>query len=128
MPHVVIEHSADMEARADIAGLCDALRKAALETGLFSPAGVRVRAHRCDFASLADGSPDNGFVDICVRLRAGRPLAARREAAARIFAAAEDFLRPALAAHPVALSLEMREIDPELSLRRNTIRERLRES
>ena len=122
MPHIAVEHSANMEDRADISALCDVLRRAAIETGLFPVAGVRVRAHRCDHASIADGNPAHGFVDIAVRLRAGRPLEAREAAAAGIFAAAEAFLAPAMEAAPVALSLEMRDIDPALSLKTGTIR------
>jgi len=59
LAHVTIEYSANMEARTDIAGLCDALRLAAIATGTLPLAGVRVRALRADHVSVADGNPDH---------------------------------------------------------------------
>jgi 5-carboxymethyl-2-hydroxymuconate isomerase len=124
MPHLSIEYSANLEAVLDLSGFCEALRVAALETGLFPEAGIRVRAHCCHHYAIADGAPENGFIDIAVRLRGGRPLAARKAATERIFHAAEAYLRPLLDRQPRALSLEMRDIDPALSPKLNTIRTR----
>ena len=128
MPHFSIEYSANMEAHVDIAALCETLRIAGIETGLFPEAGIRVRAIRCETYAIADGNPQNGFIDISVRLRAGRPLDARKAATAHIFAAAEQFLQPVIDQHPVALSFEMRDIDPELSPKVNSIRKFLKDS
>lgn len=122
MPHFSIEYSRNLEDRIDMAGLCDCLRRAGIETGVFPMAGIRVRALACDHYSIADGAPDRGFIDISVRLRGGRPLDVRKTATSALFAAAEDFLSEALETLPIALSLEMRDIDPELSPKRNSIR------
>ena len=121
MPHLTIDYSANMEERTDIAALCDCIRLAAIETSVFPLAGIRVRAFRADHVSIADGGTENGFIDISVRLREGRDLEVRREATRHIFAAAEAFLKPVLETHPFALSLEMRNIDPELSPKLNSI-------
>lgn len=125
MPHIILEYSANMEERSDMAALCDHLRRAAIATGVLPMAGVRVRAHRADHVSIADGNPAHGFVDISLRLRGGRDLATRKAAAATLFEAAQSFLAPALAQHPIALSLEVRDIDPELSPKTGTIRDHL---
>lgn len=124
MPHVVIEYSPNLEDAADIKGLCEVLRKTAAELEIFPMTGVRVRATRTDHYTVADGDPENGFIDITVRLRGGRPLDARKAAAAALFDAAETYLAALLEARPVMLSLEMRDIDPDLSPKRNTVRER----
>lgn len=125
MPHLTVEYSANMDDRVDMAQLCDALRLAAIATGDLPLAGIRVRAIRADHVSIADGNADHGFVDISVRLRAGRNLAIRQQATQRIFKAARDFLQPAMQKHPIALSLEMRDIDPDLSPKCGTIRDHL---
>ena len=125
MPHLMIEYSPNMEARADMGELCQVLRRAAIATGVLPMAGIRVRAMRADHVSIADGAPDHGFVDISVRLRGGRDLAVRKDATAQIFTAARDFLQPAMARHSIALSFEMRDIDPELSPKTGTIRDHL---
>ncbi len=126
MPHIVMDYSANMEERTDIGGLCDALRQAAAETGLLPLAGIRVRAFRADHVSIADGDPAHGYVDISVRLRGGRDLAARQAATRHIFTAAETFLAPAMRRYSIALSLEMRDIDPELSPKTGTIRDHMK--
>lgn len=128
MPHLSIDYSANMEDRVDIAELCDVLRRAAIETGVFPMAGVRVRAFRADHVSIADGSDIHGYIDISVRLRGGRPLDTRQEATAHVFAAAEAYLKPAMAEHSIALSIEMRNIDPDLAPKAGTIRDHLREA
>ncbi len=126
MPHILIDYSANMDTRVDIAALCDALRKTAIETGVFPLAGVRVRALRVDHVSIADGNPDHGYIDISIRLREGRDLETRKMATQAIFATAEDFLRPAMTEHSIALSAEMRNIDADLSPKTGTIRDHLK--
>jgi 5-carboxymethyl-2-hydroxymuconate isomerase len=126
--HFTLEYSSNMEGVTDIAKLCDVIRRAAILTGIFALAGIRVRALCAEHVSIADGDPRHGFIDISVRLRAGRDLEARKTATAAIFKSAEEFLAPVLKNHPIALSLEMRDIDPELSPKLNTIRNHIRES
>ena len=125
MPHVIVDYSPDMEERADMAALCDCLRRAAIATGVLPMPGVRVRAIRATHVSIADGAPAHGYVDITVRLRGGRDLATRKQATETIFAAARDFLAPAMSRHSIALSFEMRDIDPELSPKTGSVRDHL---
>jgi 5-carboxymethyl-2-hydroxymuconate isomerase len=122
MPHIMLDYSANLEERLDVAGLCAALRDAAAATGIFPLAGIRVRATACTHSVVADGNPDNGFLDISVRLRGGRPMEAKKAATAQIFAAAEAFTADLMDASPFMLSLEMRDIDPELSPKASSIR------
>lgn len=126
MPHLTIDYSANMEDRVDMARLCGILRLVAIATGVLPLAGVRVRATRADHVSIADGNPNHGFVDISVRLRGGRDIETRKKSTRAIFDAAREFLEPAMARHSIALSFEMRDIDPELSPKTGTIREHLR--
>ena len=118
MPHFSIEYSSNLEDRIDMPALLDTLRKAGVETGVFPLSGIRVRALRCDHHAIADLDPDNAFLDIGVRHRGGRDL--------EIFAAAERFLEPCFKAFPFALSLEMRDIDPELAPKRSSIDEHMK--
>ncbi|MEY8830011.1 5-carboxymethyl-2-hydroxymuconate isomerase [Sedimentitalea sp. XS_ASV28] len=125
MPHLMIDYSANMEDRMDMAAFCDMLRRAAIDTGVLPMPGVRVRAFRADHVSIADGAAHHGYIDISVRLRGGRDLETRKAATKMIFDAARRFLEPVLEQYPVALSLEMREIDPALSPKCGTIRDHL---
>ena len=78
----------------------------------------------------ADGTThqlEYGNIDISIRLRAGRPLDVKKAATQAIFDAAEAFLAPVMARRPLALSLEMRDIDPDLSPKTGTIRDYLKD-
>jgi 5-carboxymethyl-2-hydroxymuconate isomerase len=125
VPHITIDYSPNMEDRADIAALCNVLRVAAIETGILPMPGIRVRAVRATHVSIADGDPEHGYVDISLRLRGGRSDEVKRAATAHVFAAARTFLAPAMAIHSIALSFEMRDIDPDLSPKAGTIRDHL---
>lgn len=122
MPHVMIDYSRNLEDRLDLAGLCRAIRDAAEATGVLPLAGLRVRATACDHVVIADGNPDHAFLDISLRLRAGRSMADRERATVEIFAAAEAYCAGVLATSSFMLSFEMREIDPALSPKTSSVR------
>ncbi len=126
LPHIQIEYSANIEALVDMAMFCDHMRRAAIETGILPMPGIRVRAIKATHVAIADGDPAHGFIDIALRLRGGRPDAAKTAATEQIFATARDFLAPVLATQSMALSFEMRDIDPELSPKTSTIRDHLK--
>jgi 5-carboxymethyl-2-hydroxymuconate isomerase len=81
-----------------------------------------VRATACTHAVIADGGAQHAFLDISLRLRGGRSAAAKAEATARIFAAAEAFCAEVLATSSFMLSFETRDIDPALSPKVSSIR------
>ena len=125
MPHLSFDYSPGLESRADLPAFAAAMRDAMVATGLFPLGGIRVRGHRADISLVADGGPHD-FMDIAVRLGAGRSKQARKAAAAAIYEAAEAFLKPCVAEGAFALSLELREIDPEFSIKYfNTIHHHL---
>ena len=122
MPHFQIDYSANLENRLDIAGLCAVLRDAAVATSVFPLAGTRVRATACSHVVIANGNPDHAFLDISVRLRAGRADEAKKRATEHIFKAAETYCADVMSGSSFMLSMEMRDIDPELSPKASSIR------
>ncbi len=122
MPHIQIDYSPNLEARLSLPDLCRVLRDAAVETGILPLAGIRVRAMAATHYVIADGNPDHAFLDISLRLRAGRSLDAKADATAHIFAAAERFCAGLMETSSFMLSFEMRDIDPELSPKASSIR------
>lgn len=125
MPHVHIEYSGNLEQVVDIGALCEAIRQRAVQIDALSMPGVRVRAIRVDHYAIADGDPKHGFVDLSLRLRAGRPAEVKQDIIAQIFDAARVFLASAMKTHPIALSAELRDIDADLSPKCGTIRDHL---
>jgi 5-carboxymethyl-2-hydroxymuconate isomerase len=128
MPHIQIDYSPNLETRLNIAALCALLRDTAVETGVLPLAGIRVRATACTHVVIADGNPDHAFLDISIRLRGGRTAQAKQQATAQIFAAAEGFCADLMATSSLMLSMEMRDIDPDLSPKASSIRRYLPES
>lgn len=126
MPHLTIEYSANLDGRLDLDALCVRLRDTILDTGLFEIGAVRVRAIRCTAFAVADLADENAFLDMVFRIGTGRSPEERHRAGAALFAAAEAETAHLLAAPHFALSLELREIAPALSWKRNAIHPRLR--
>lgn len=125
MPHFMVDYSPNMDERADMAAFCNHLREAASQLDTFPTPGIRVRAVAVDHFSQADGNPAHGFVDVSVRLRGGRAQDVKEEAVAVLFAAMQDFFAADMATNSLALSLEMRDIDPALSPKAGTVRDHL---
>lgn len=125
MPHLIIDYSANVEDWIDMGAFCDAMRIAMIETGALPLPGVRVRAIRADHVSIADGRDIHGYIDISLRLRGGRDDATKQAATDHVFAAAKTFLAPVFETRSLALSFEMRDINPALSPKTGTIRDHL---
>jgi 5-carboxymethyl-2-hydroxymuconate isomerase len=121
MPHFTIEYSANLDSRLDIGKVVEVVRSAAVETGIFPLGGIRVRAIRCEHYAIADGNPDHAFLDMVLRLGAGRDLKTRQKAGEHIFRALSDHLDPVFASAQFALSFDMQINDRETSWKRNNI-------
>ena len=123
---MVIEYSANLDAKVDMGALCELVARTILETGLFEPGAVRVRAFRAEAYAIADRLPENGFIDLNFRIGKGRSAEEKKRAGEAIFAAVSDHLASLFVTPHFALSLEIREIDAELSWKKNAIHPRLR--
>lgn len=122
MPHQIVEYSANLEDAIDIDALLACVHEAALGTGIFPLAGLRTRAVRRDHYRIADGHPDNAFVHVLLRIRFGRSLADRERAADVISQALFGFLEPVSAVRPLAISLDIQDIDPHTNRKHNNLR------
>ena len=123
MPHLIVEYSANLEGRVDIARLVKAVHAAALETGVFPIGGTRTRAERRDVYAIADEHADNAFVHVQARIGQGRTPEVRQKAADHIFAAVKHATAHAFASGPLGLTLEIVEIDPVGSMKHNNLHE-----
>lgn len=126
MPHLSLEYSANLDGRVDMTRLCASISQAIISTGLFEVGAVRVRALSAHAYTIADGMAENSFIDMSFRIGEGRTESEKKHVGEAIFAAAGDFLAPLFVGQHFALSLEIREIDPILSWKRNGMHSRLR--
>lgn len=121
MAHAIIEYSANLEPELDLQGLVETVHQAALDTGVFPPGGMRTRAARRDNYRIADGHADNGFVHVMIRIGYGRDPETKRSAGEAVFTAVCGHLKKLFEARPLGISLEMQEIDPDLSFKKNNL-------
>jgi 5-carboxymethyl-2-hydroxymuconate isomerase len=123
MPHQIIEYSANIESRTSIRDLVDRLHETAMGIDGLPVGGLRTRAERREIYQVADRHPDNAFVHLTLRLGHGRPLEKRREFGEAIFKALCDLLEPVSSTSPLAISFEIQEIHPELTWKKNNLRD-----
>ena len=123
MAHIIIEYSSNLSERIDFPKLLEAVHASALGTGIFPIGGVRTRAHAAEHYRIADGDPDNAFVHTLLRVGHGRDVETRKRACDAIFATICDELSQLFERIPLGLSLEMQEIDPVLTLKKNNLHE-----
>ncbi len=126
MPHIIVEYSANVGGRMSPQSLVECVHEAALRTGVFPIGGTRTRAAERSCYRIADGHPDNAFVHIVLRIGHGRDLETRRRAAEEVFGEVCKFLEPLSQSSPLGISLEIQEIDPAVSLKKNNLHEHVR--
>lgn len=127
MPHFTLEYSANLDARVDMGELCETIRQVALTTGMFEIGGIRVRAVRCEAYAIADANPDNAFLDLTIKIGEGRSVEAQKAAGETIFARLQEYLAPLFESPHFALSMQIREMAPATSWKKNSMHARLRE-
>jgi 5-carboxymethyl-2-hydroxymuconate isomerase len=121
MPHIIVEYSGNLDGSLDIRALVDGLHQCAVDSQVADTAAIRTRAERREIFKVADGDPANAFVHIVARLRIGRSEELCRALADALLAVANRHLQHADATHPLAITVEIEEID-NITARRNSIR------
>jgi 5-carboxymethyl-2-hydroxymuconate isomerase len=127
MPHFTMEYSSNLDGVVDFPGLCRAVHATIMESGHFELGAIRVRAIRCEAYAVADLLLENGFIDMSFRIGKGRGDEEKRRTGEAIFATVTAFLASLFETPHFALTLEVREIDPDLSWKKNAIHPRLRQ-
>lgn len=124
MPHQIIEYSANLEADVDIDMLVQTMHETAVGIDALPIGGIRTRAARRDLFRVSDSHPDNTFINVTLRI-APRPPEIKKEIGERLFDALRKFVQPAFEKRPMALSLEIQEIDADFRWKHSNIREYL---
>ena len=128
MPHIIIEHSANLAELTDMDALVAAVHRAALDDGLPALDALRTRAAPRDHYRIADGDPAYGFVYVTARIGPGREPEVIERFLTRLMDTVDGALAPLQTEHPVAISAEVQLIDPAMRINRNHIRTHLAQS
>jgi len=123
MPHLIVEFSANLEKHIDIQEIVDGLHRTATAIDGLPVGGLRTRAQKREYFQIADRHPDNAFVHLILKLGHGRPIEKRREFGEALFASLCVLLEQVSATSPLAISFEIQEIHPELTWKKNNLRD-----
>lgn len=123
MPHIIIEYSENIHDAIALDELIGRLHRAAIDTGVFPAGGTRTRAAPRRYYRIADGHPDNGFIHVLLRVGHGRQQAVLQEAGQAVFVALTAHLAPLFERSPLAISMDIQEIDPVLTFKHNNLHE-----
>ncbi|MBV8850344.1 MAG: 5-carboxymethyl-2-hydroxymuconate isomerase [Methylobacteriaceae bacterium] len=125
MPHITVEYSANLDTAMPIASLIEDVHQAVLATGICKLGAVRTRAARRDVYVIADGDPENAFINVVARIGRGRPPEKRRALAEAIMTALDSKTAALAASRGLALSVYVEEIDEDGALRKNNLHARM---
>lgn len=118
MPHVTVEYSANIEPSVDARRLVQEIHETMINSGLFEIATIRTRAEPRDIYIVADGKPENVFLQVIARIRPGRSVEDRKRLGGLLL----DTCKRALAGLPkVAIGVEIHELNPEMLFRHMTV-------
>lgn len=115
MPHLVLLYTPDLEADADIPGLCRALADSMLEqrdeTGkaVFPTGGTRVLAYPAAHCAIADGKGEYGFLYANLRMGSGRSAAVHKAVGDNLLQVLKGRLDGLLQQRPIGITLQIDE-------------------
>lgn len=110
MPHLTLEHTANLRANMPLQGLFARLHAILHEVGKIELANCKSRAVERDRYYIGDGAPGGGFVHLDVRFLEGRPPDAKQEIGRRMLALLRECYGTSPAAAGVQLTVEIRDI------------------
>jgi 5-carboxymethyl-2-hydroxymuconate isomerase len=119
MPHLKIEYTANLDAHADMGGLCKTLShtlvtlKDAGDALVFPLYGTRVLAYPAAQYAVADGEQGRAFVYMNMCVTPGRSPELVHAVGDAVLAAAQAYLAPALDKLPVRLTLHIDATAPD---------------
>lgn len=126
MAHFVLEYSSNLDKEIlALSHLFAKLHTSAEDSGVFPLKGIRSRAYACHDYLLADGNPEHGFVHLQVLMGAGRDDATRQRVAEAFFEILQSHLTPLVAQRGMAISFELKELEPVLKFNKNNIQDYL---
>ncbi len=125
MPHFVIEYSTNLDPDIDLRAVVEAVHKSAVDSGLFKIGGIRVRTLKHDIYKIADGNPEHAFLHIRVAILEGRSAEDRERLGNATLAAVDALLSNAQKKRGIALSVEIGEIDHNMSFKKNSLHAQL---
>lgn len=127
MAHAIVEWTDNLEGEADIHGLLSLIAAEMRDAdGVFPWGGIRIRGIKLTDYVIADGKADDAFVNITVKMGAGRPAEFKARFFAGLFEKVKAHFAELYERRYLALSLYVEEADEAGSFKHNNIHKRFR--
>ena len=127
MPHLIIEYTDNLSPHIQIKEL---LKKSGEVLSSFPDVypigGIRVRAIQVTDYWIADGSEDDAFVHMTLKIGAGRTDKEKKETCDQLFQALQEHMRELFDSRNLALSLELSEFSESGTYKKNNIHKRFK--
>lgn len=125
MPHLIYEYTDNLGPEADIPGLLRKSNQVLIEQGgVFPNGGIRARAIRLSEYCVADGTADDAFMHLTLKIGAGRSDAQKQKAGDALFAMIKAHFADLFARRGLALSMEICEFSEAGTWKHNNIHAR----
>ncbi|RQZ92092.1 5-carboxymethyl-2-hydroxymuconate Delta-isomerase [Burkholderia cepacia] len=125
MPHIVVEYTANIRDDARIPALLRTINATLIaQGGVFPTGGIRSRAIELQDYCVADGTEDDAFVHVTLKIGSGRSEAQKKAACDALFDAIKAHFAELYAKRYLALSMELTEFSESGSYKHNNIHAR----
>jgi 5-carboxymethyl-2-hydroxymuconate isomerase len=114
MPHLLLEHSANVTPPLEAAEVMPPLVRLLVELAGVDPANCKGRVVRHDEYHVGDGDPRRAFAHLELRLLAGRPEAVKAELGRRALAVLMGLVGEAATRLDLQVTVEVRDLDRTL--------------
>ena len=134
MPHLTLDHSANLGPDAEVPALCRKLaqclvsQRDAAGKPVYPIGGVRVRAFAADAWCVGDGAEEAAYVHAALKVGAGRPEAVLRATGDALFEVLKAHFAALYARSGLALSLEVDEFSEAGTWKHNNLHARYRKA
>ena len=130
MAHAIVEWTDNLEAEGFVIRPLLELIAASMRDsgGVFPWGGIRIRGVKLTDYVIADDKEDDAFINITVKMGAGRSAEFKKSFFTALFAQIEAHLEPVFARRFLALSMYVEEADEAGSFKRNNLHVRFRKS
>lgn len=113
MPHLLLEHTANLTAPLDHRAVLDELHAVMSRTGEFNPADIKGRILAHAHHRAGDGDPQRVFAHLTVSIKSGRSVEFRKQLSADLLAALRRAFERTWNERPTDLTVDVREMVAE---------------
>ncbi|KWZ38606.1 5-carboxymethyl-2-hydroxymuconate isomerase [Burkholderia savannae] len=125
MPHIIVEYTANIRDDARIPVLLKSINETLIaQGGVFPTGGIRSRAIELQDYCVADGTADDAFVHVTLKIGSGRDDATKKAACDALFDAIKAHFAALYERRYLALSMELTEFSETGSYKHNNIHAR----